>query len=164
MEPRAQHPIVAESQERSTDHHVKTLARVVIVPLVVEDFRHLALRSESGRSHETSGVDSPHDDIAIALRHGEAWEEAWESEDEMEVETHDVDGSSFKHYLASCQSSVVAELTADVDGVGGVFLHVEDRLATISDTANEQYVKGSRKEGGLNMTHWNCNIVCDRVC
>lgn len=143
---------------------METLARVVIVPLVVEDLRHLALGSEGGRSHETSSVNGPHDDVAIALGHGEAWEEAWESEDKMEVETHDVDGSSLKHYLASCQSSVVAELTPDVDGVGGVFLHVEDRLAAISDTANEQHVKGSREEGDSNMTHWNCNIVCDRVC
>ena len=82
----------------------------------------------------------------------------------MEVETHDVDGSSFEHHLASCQSSVVAELTPYVDGVGGVFLYVENRLAAISDTSNEQHVKGSREEGGSKMTPWNCNIVCDRVC
>lgn len=120
---------------------METLSRVVIVPVVVEDFRHLALGAEDGWPHETSGVDGPHDDVTIALRHGEAWEEAREGEDEMEVEAHDVDRSSFEDHLAPCQSGVVAELTPDVDGVGGVCLHVENGLASVSDTADEQHVE-----------------------
>ena len=144
-------------------YHVETLSRVVIVALVVEDFRHLALGAEDGRAHETRSVDSPHDDISIALGHGETGEEARECENQVEVEAHDVDSTSLEEHLSPCEACVVAELTPDVDGVNGVLLHVENGLAPVANTANEQHIEGSREERLHAMTRWNCSIACDRA-
>lgn len=133
------------------NHGVETLARVVVVALVVDGVCQLVVPLEENGIAASRGVDDPHDDVSVARRQGERGEEVGErplyergdmdSQKEMVIEPGDAVFPFADNEVLFEQAGVVAELAMNVDGVGARLLGLQEQFASVSDSTQHENVE-----------------------